>query len=122
MRYQELKVLEGKTLISCQQGDAAVVFVTDDGTEYVLKHQQECCESVWLEDVCGDLADLVGTPIIMASEEYWSTDGSDGEDIDDASATWSYYKFATIKGSVTVRFYGSSNGYYGETARLYRCG
>ncbi|WP_373092453.1 hypothetical protein [Zhongshania sp.] len=85
---------------------------------YEFYHMQDCCEGVWIEDICGDLSDLEGSPITMAEEFSCEADGSyKGEDEDRyfESGTWTFYKFATAKGSVTVRWVGESNGYYSES-------
>lgn len=94
-----------------------LVFVDSDGpTLHLFQHSQDCCESVYLEDIIGDLADLIGYPLLQAelvTEE--STTDEWGN-----SQTWSFYKFATVKGSVTFRWYGESNGYYSETVEYYQ--
>lgn len=93
------------------ENDEKLIFTTDKGDTYFMCHQQQCCECVDLNDVCGDLNDLLNSPILIASEK---TDSGWNESDVDESYTWTFYELATIKGSVTLRWYGSSNGYYGE--------
>lgn len=108
--------LLGKRLSSLMRdGNDELLFFCDDGSYYRMYHEQSCCESVTIEDICGDLQDLVGTPILQA-EEVVSREDPEGAEIGEEreSFTWTFYKFATIKGSVTIRWYGESNGYYSE--------
>ena len=104
--------LVGKTLKSVvvNSDRDRIDFETVDGESYTMLHHQDCCESVSIEDIIGDLDDLVGSPVLQA--EATSNEGTTGEWGD--SSTWTFYKLATIKGSVTIRWYGTSNGYYSE--------
>ncbi len=128
-KYVELKELLGKTMSSVKQhGNDEIVFVTTGGEQYRLFHNQSCCESVTIESVTGDLADLVGTPILIAEvvtsnknpKDVPSTESED--EWDERSFTWTFYKFATVKGYVDIRWYGSSNGYYSESVDFEKCG
>ena len=92
-------------------GNDAIILKTEDGRVFQLVHEQDCCESVTIEDIVGDLEDLVGSPLLRAEERA----GETGQKEDYESYTWTFYEFATIKGSVTIRFYGTSNGYYSES-------
>ena len=58
-------------------------------------HHQQCCESVTIGDICGSL-----------------------EDHEPESYTWTFYRSAPIEGEVVVRWYGESNGWYGETVDI----
>ena len=89
-----------------------ILFTFEDGTEYKMYHEDECSESVEIEDISGDLDNIIGSPLRVA-EEVTSEDSVASE-----SGTWSFYKFATAKGYIDIRWYGSSNGYYSETARF----
>jgi hypothetical protein len=79
--------------------------------EYMFYHEQDCCEEVYIESIVGDLQDLVGSPILLAEESITYLSQDDPE----VSETATFYKFATIKGYVDVRWIGESNGYYSES-------
>lgn len=110
--------LVGKTLtqVDGSAGADRITFTDADGQSYALYHDQDCCESVRVEDIVGELSDLVGTPILRAEE---SSNEADPEDMTertyDDGHTWTFYRLTTIKGSVVIRWLGQSNGYYSES-------
>ena len=106
--------LVGRTLYKVtEDGEELTLYLSE--TNYVrFYHQQDCCESVYIEDIVGDLNDLVGEPLLIAEE----VSSYDAEGKGDESYTWTFYKFATRKGYVDVRWYGSSNGYYSESVSV----
>lgn len=145
--YDELSQMVGVTMVSVtgKQYDEALRFTSDDGRCFSFYHEQDCCENVSIEEVIGDLDDLVGSPIVYAEEVSNSARqqrldrlsnvdtfklgdleaeraailrddpvGLEEPVVDAESYTWTFYRFATAKGCVTVRFLGTSNGYYGE--------
>ena len=94
--------------------DDVIMFKTSTGTNYKMWHVADCCECVTIDEIIGDLSDLLNTPILLA-EIATSSDTLPGfEHRDNEHFTWTFYKLSSIRGSVTIRWYGSSNGYYSE--------
>lgn len=93
-------------------GNDCIYIKTLSDREFHLVHSQDCCESVNLESIDGDIQRLLNSPIITSYESY--ENGNSGE-----SSTWSFYHIGTNLDTVVIRFYGESNGYYSETAQLY---
>lgn len=113
MKYIGIEALAGLTLKDIKlEGEAVptteIRFVTECGREFKMYHEQDCCEDVELEEVIGDLDRLIGTPLLTAEERTQS------EEDDWGSCTWTFYELATVKGYVTLRWFGQSNGYYAE--------
>lgn len=111
--------LLGVTLIKIERdGDEKLTFHSADN-KWVMYHGQDCCETVEITEIIGDLDDLLNEPILLAEEVT-----SDGDAPDDAgtppdrylddSHTWTFYKLRTRSGDVTIRWLGTSNGYYSE--------
>ena len=90
-----------------------ICFTCADGTKYVMYHDQDCCESVVINDISGDWDDLIGSPLLIAEAALNSSTDDEKESGD--SQTWTFYKFATIGGYVDIRWIGESNGYYSES-------
>lgn len=115
----EIRELIGKTIVDIQNSNDRIDFKCSDGSGYAMYHNQDCCESVNIEDIIGDLSDLLNCPITLA-EESTSHDSPEGKPSDSESQTWTFYKLATIKGYVTIRWWGVSNGYYSESVDFER--
>ncbi len=99
-----------------------LTFTCDDGVIFKMFHSQDCCEGVILDDTVGNLGDLIGTPILRAEEAISDNINPEGVPIKDYqdSFTWTFYHISTIKGTVTLRWYGESNGYYSESVEFVR--
>ena len=116
--HKGLALMKGKTFVEVtgSVGSGELLFVTAEGERFMFAHQQDCCESVDINDIVGDLQDLVGTPLLVAEEVSGATE-PDEEHYE--SYTYTFYKFATRKGYVDVRWLGESNGYYSEGVDLF---
>jgi hypothetical protein len=111
--YENFNILVGKTLTGIKVTDDEVYFTCESGEQYKSYHNQDCCEQVYIESVVGDINDLLGSPLVCAEEV--SSGDLPPLDSYEESYTWTFYKLDTIRGGVTIRFYGTSNGYYSES-------
>lgn len=90
-----------------------ILFHREDDNVVEMYHSQMCCETVYLNDIDGDLSDIVGEKILDAEErtEERTIDYRERE-------RWTFYHIRTAKGCVVLRWYGSSNGYYSEAVDI----
>ena len=108
MASTDILSLLNRTFVKVENlDDRSVRFTAADGYMVEMFHEQECCEDVYLEDVVGDLSDLENSEIVRAEK----TD-REIEESDYGIKGWTFYNISTVKGSVTLRWCGSSNGYY----------
>jgi hypothetical protein len=113
-KFEDLK---GKTitdLSGLDVGSERVSISTNDGKSYLMLYHHDCCASCSIDEIHGDPKDLCGSPILLAEEVQNFEGEKKGEH--DESFTWTFYKLSTIKGSVTIKWYGTSNGFYSESA------
>lgn len=120
--------IRGQTVVEIDgmsEGSEEVVIKTKEGGKLTLRYEQDCCASCSICQVDGDPLDLLGLPLIMAEEDGnvpehdMKTEKGDEYGYGDESFTWTFVKFASVAGYVTLRWYGSSNGYYSEAPTAY---
>lgn len=148
MRKTNVNELLDKLVVEIKFNPEELMFICSDKSVYRMFHSQNCCEHVSIEDICGDLKDLLNSPILIAesrksdsssdievSEEKndseWEDDGYEGHEgtytsiidggkillsdekhSDNECCQWTFYRIGTMKGTVTIRWCGTSNGYY----------
>lgn len=110
LQYENAKVIEdiiGKRIMDCWHSEDEFQLLFNDGKVLRLWHYQDCCETVELTDIDGDIGDLIGGTCneaeVVNSGEF---------EAQHKTMQWTYYKFGTEKGSISLRWYGASNGYY----------
>jgi hypothetical protein len=108
--HVNVEEMQNQTFTSVRADTDTVTFENDE-VRYVLYHDQDCCESVYVEEIIGDIEDLENLPLLISRED---TNAEGVELPNEESYTWTFYNFATFKGYVTIRFLGTSNGYYSE--------
>jgi len=118
--------LDNKYVVGITVNDAndEIIFQVKDSPDsgvveqYKMYHDRNCCESVYIEDITGNIQDLVGQQILSATENT-SSDLPAKDEYDD-SHTWTFYNIRTLKDTITIRWYGTSNGYYSERVDVVR--
>lgn len=92
-----------------EENSEEVVIKFNCGSKAVFYHQQDCCESVWLNDFEFSGLSWVGAKVLSAEI-------ATNESVSDYnSTTWTFYKINTDKGELFMRWCGESNGYYSES-------
>ena len=115
--YESIDCLVGETItdiVGVDQYSEEIIFICASGKQVKMYHEQDCCESVSLEDFNGDVNDLRGATVISAEERVECPNNEDNY----ASATYTFYDIQTDKGSLWLRWYGTSNGYYSESVNI----
>jgi hypothetical protein len=118
--FKKFEDLKGQTIISynlIKADDSAKIYQDElhlhceSGKTLILTHQEQCCEHVYVEDICGDFSSIMNTPVLKAS--VVTQDGAYNDDpCYDEETLWTFYNVSTLTGDMTIRWLGSSNGYY----------
>lgn len=102
------------SITGCESGSDNICFTMKSGKVIRMFHYQECCESVSVEEVIGcEPQDLIGHEILSASED---SNGETSEYGDEQQ--WTFYTLRSHGGTMTIRWYGTSNGFYSTSVSI----
>jgi hypothetical protein len=132
----DISDLEGLTLtaFSIKAGQKTVLLQTEQRA-FLLVRRLSDPASIFVESICGNIEDILNTPILTA--EKITSRGikpAHADDVTDLvlsrihgdepepyladSHTWTFYTLGTEKGVVTIRWLGQSNGFYSEEVEI----
>lgn len=94
----------------CKKEEEELFFNLENGKSYRFYHEQDCCEFVFIEDINGNIDDIIAKEILKFEErtEYSSDEWEN-------SQTYTFYDIETFDKHIQIRWCGSSNGYYSES-------
>jgi hypothetical protein len=123
MKVNTYTEFSGKTIQEirgCKKHSDEVTIKFTDGSCLKFYHKQDCCETVLLEDFDATPEDLVNAKIISIEERISNSNENEIKPLNtlDQSYTWSFYVIKTSKFTMTMRWYGESNGWYSETVDI----
>ncbi|MDL2250486.1 hypothetical protein LJC51_07535 [Lachnospiraceae bacterium OttesenSCG-928-J05] len=99
--------------VECQAFDYELHFYLENGKHYKFFHDPVSDESALITDITGNLDDLRGQLIIAELVDNYDEMDSYGDIFE-----WTFYKFATAKGYVTVRWEGHGTTWYSTSVEL----
>lgn len=112
MNIEELK---GEVLTNIDVAGDEIMLTTQSGRKVRIFHCQDCCESVSIHGIDGEVTKLLGKPLLDVSETNPDDAPAEGSD---ESYTWTVHEFRVDDATVIVRWFGSSNGYYSESVSI----
>jgi hypothetical protein len=105
--------LKGHTIERFDLSDTENQYIYTNKGKFALQFIQECCESVCCESIIGTSEKLIGYEVILAEEDIKEHSSGSGN-----SETITTYTIQTQYNLLYLIWIGSSNGYYGETAKV----
>lgn len=107
MKPVSVKELIGKTItdvaIMDQLDEDRVKLCCSDGSKYIMGHTQQHSESVYLEEVEGNIFDILNSPVIDAREDV-SNDW-----VGHSGHIYTTYIIATNNGAVVFKWAGTED-------------
>lgn len=122
MKVKTYTEFSGKTIQEirgCKKHSDEVTIIFTDGSCLKFYHQQDCCETVELED-CDIIPEWLVNSKIISVEERIFRSGEGVKPLNNwaESYTWSFYVIKTSSSTMVLRWYGESNGWYSETVDI----
>lgn len=114
----KIEDLVGETLAYIDADDQGeeVMLTTQSGRRIRIFHNQDCCETVRVEDTQGNWHDLIGRVIIEATEDVRPQGDPPPEYPDSWTRTTLTFK---VDGATVIsKWIGESNGYYSESVDI----
>ena len=102
-----------KSITGLSESSEVVIINFTDGSLITQTHDQDCCETVQVEQVDGPVAKHIGAKFYGLDEKEIGNYEQVVNGYDSLTAT--FYTLKTSAGYLDWRWYGESNGYYSES-------